>query len=329
MMLGASAVPSVALALGVLKLPESPRWLVMQGRLRDAKKVLALVCDSKEETELRLHDIKRAAGIDENCEEENGVVKVPASTSRGEGVWRELLLKPSPAVRWILIASVGLHFFDHTTGIEVVVLYSPRLFSKAGVSGKDRLLLATVGMGLCKTAFTLVATFLLDKVGRRPLLLTSVGGMIFALSGLGFCLTMAEHSKEKLLYALSLSIVFVYLYVAFFSIGIGPITWVYSSEIFPLRLRAQGTSIGGAVSRIMNGTVSMTFISICQAITIGGTLFVFAGIAVLAWIFFYFFLPETKGRSLEEIETLFARNVSKPGNSEVEIQRSDTNGCSM
>ncbi|POO02564.1 Major facilitator, sugar transporter-like [Trema orientale] len=222
MILGASAVPSVALALGILKMPESPRWLVMQGRLGDAKKVLALVCDSKEETELRLRDIKRAAGIDENCEEENGVVKVPAGTSRGEGVWRELPLKPSPAVRWILIASVGLHFFDHTTGIEAVVLYSPRLFTKAGVNGKDRLLLlATVGMGLCKTAFTLVATFLLDKVGRRPLLLTSVAGMIFALTGLGFCLTMAEHSKEKLLYALSLSIVFVYLYVVFSPLGLG------------------------------------------------------------------------------------------------------------
>ncbi|KAE7999902.1 hypothetical protein FH972_004286 [Carpinus fangiana] len=317
LMLGIAAVPSLGLAFGILKLPESPRWLVMQGRLGDAKKVLLLVSNSKEEAEARFRDIKAAAGIDENCQED--VVKL-SGKARGEGVWKELLVTPSPAVRRILIAAIGIHFFEHATGIEAVVLYSPRIFKKAGIIDQDKLLLATVGVGLTKTAFIFMATFWVDKVGRRRLLLISTGGMIAALTVLGFSLTMAGQSKEKLLWAMSLSIVAIYIYVAFFSIGLGPITWVYSSEIFPLKLRAQGASIGVAVNRVMNATVSMSFISIYKAITIGGSFFMFAGISVLAWVFFYFALPETKGKSLEEMETLFSKNA-RPRNTGIEVQQ--------
>lgn len=318
LMLGIAAVPSLALAFGILKMPESPRWLVMQGHLGDAKKVLLLVSNSKEEAEARFRDIKSAAGIDENCQED--IVKL-SRKARGEGVWKELLLTPSPAVRRILIAAIGIHFFEHATGIEAVVLYSPRIFKKAGITDQDKLLLATVGVGLTKTAFIFMATFWIDKVGRRRLLLISTGGMIAALTVLGFSLTMAGQSKEiKLLWAMSLSIVAIYVYVAFFSIGLGPITWVYSSEIFPLKLRAQGASIGVAVNRVMNATVSMSFISIYKAITIGGSFFMFAGISVLAWVFFYFSLPETKGKSLEEMETLFSKNA-RPRNTGIEVQQ--------
>ncbi|KAK6258376.1 hypothetical protein SCA6_012850 [Theobroma cacao] len=315
MMLGVAAIPSFALAFGVLKMPESPRWLVLQGRLSDARKILSLVSNTEEEAESRFRDIKVAAGIDANCIQD--VVK-PPSNSRGQGVWKELLL-PTPTVRWILIAAIGIHFFEHATGIEAVILYSPRIFKKAGVDGKDKLLLATVGVGLTKTTFILVATFLLDKVGRRRLLLISTGGMVVALTALGFGLTMVERTGEKLLWALSLCIASTYIFVAFFSIGLAPVTWVYSAEIFPLKLRAQGVGIGVAVNRVMNATVSMSFISIYKAITIGGSFFMFAGIAVVAWWFFFFLLPETKGRSLEEIETLFTRKT-KPKKEGLEIQ---------
>lgn len=323
MMLGIAALPSIALAFGILKMPESPRWLVMQGRLRDAKTILLKVSNSKEEAELRFRDIRLAAGMIDVDEGglENDVVVVPSS-GRGEGVWRELFLRPTPAVRWILMAAVGIHFFEHATGIEAVVLYSPRVFKEAGVTSKDKLLLATVGVGLTKTTLILTATLLLDKVGRRRLLLTSVGGMIVALAMLGFSLTMvAHHSSEKLMWGLGLSIASVYVYVAFFSIGLGPITWVYSSEIFPLKLRAQGVSVSVAVNRVMNAAVSMSFISIYKAITIGGAFFMFAGISILAWLFFFFFLPETRGIPLEDMEMLFTKKTRPRNNADVEIQQ--------
>ncbi|XP_020217328.1 probable polyol transporter 3 [Cajanus cajan] len=307
LMLGIAIVPSIALALGILTMPESPRWLVMHGHLGKAKKVLLQVSNTEQEAELRFKDIKLAAGIDENCPEE--MVKFPKK-NHGEEVWKELIVRPSQSVRWMLIAAVGIHFFEHATGIEAVMLYSPRIFKKAGVTTKDKLLLTTIGVGLTKIFFLIIASFLLDKVGRRRLLLISTGGMVCSLTVLGFSLTMVHISQEKLLWALALSIVATYTFVASFNIGLGPVTWVYSTEIFPLKLRAQGASIGVAVNRVMNAAVSMSFISIYKTITIGGAFFMFAGISILAMMFFYFFLPETKGRALEEMEMVFSKSYT-------------------
>ncbi|KAK6946217.1 Major facilitator, sugar transporter-like [Dillenia turbinata] len=302
-MLGIGVVPSIFLAVGVLAMPESPRWLVMQGRLGDAKKVLNKTSDSKEEAEFRLADIKAAAHIPLDCQDD--VIAVPKRVSHGSDVWKELLVHPTPSVRHILIAAIGIHFFQQASGIDAVVLYSPKIFEKAGIKSDNQKLLATIAVGFVKTLFILVATFLLDRIGRRRLLLTSVGGMIASLATLGIALTVIDHSDTKLMWAVGLCICMVLAYVATFSIGMGPITWVYSSEIFPLKLRAQGTSLGVVTNRVISGTVSMSFISLYKAITIGGSFFLYAGIASVAWIFFYFLLPETQGRTLEDMEELF------------------------
>ncbi|GAB4853305.1 Polyol transporter 5 [Ancistrocladus abbreviatus] len=327
-MLGIAAVPSIFVGLVILAMPESPRWLVMQGRLGDAKRVLDRTSDSKEESELRLSDIKEAAGIPQECNDD--FVSVPRSRhSHGEGVWKELLLHPSPAVRRILLAGVGIHFFQQSSVIDAIVLFSPRIFEKAGIKNDDEKLLATVAVGFVKTMFILVATFFLDRVGRRPLLLSSVGGMIFSLAMLGTSLTIIDHSHHKLMWAVVLSILMVLSYVAFFSIGMGPITWVYSSEIFPLRLRAQGCSFGVAASRVTSGVISTTFLLLSDAITTGGAFYLFAGIAIVAWIFFFTFLPETQGRTLEQMDDLFGEfrwresNNKKSNNND---NKEETNG---
>ncbi|KAB2043363.1 hypothetical protein ES319_D01G011300v1 [Gossypium barbadense] len=306
LMLGAGATPSIFLVFAVLAMPESPRWLVMQGKLGEAKVVLEKTLDTKEEALLRLNDIKEAAGIPQDS---TGDVVVVQKQTNSNGVWRELLLHPTPTVKHILICTVGIHFFQQSSGVDAVVLYSPRIFEKAGITSSNEQLLTTVAVGICKTIFILVATFLLDKSGRRALLLISTGGMVVSLATLGFSLTIINHSEAKLTWAIALCITMVLSFVAFFAIGMGPIAGIYTSEIFPLKLRAQGISLGVAVNRVTSGIIAMTFLSLYQAITIGGAFFLFAGIAAVGWLFFNICLPETRGKTLEETERLFGKLV--------------------
>ncbi|KAK8622319.1 hypothetical protein V6N13_117241 [Hibiscus sabdariffa] len=135
--------------------------------------------------------------------------------------------------------------------------------------------------------------------------------MVASLTTLGFSLTVIDHSEAKLTWAIALCIATVLAYVAFFAIGMGPITGVYMSEIFPLRLRVLGVSMGVAVNRVTRGVISMTFISLYEAITIGGAFFLFGGIATVGWVFFYLCLPETRGKTLEETGKLFGKLVGR------------------
>jgi sugar porter (SP) family MFS transporter len=296
-MFAVGALPPVFLAAGVLAMPESPRWLVMRGRHAEAHAVLVRTSDTPAEADLRLAEIKQA------------VSAAPPQAGTGGGVWKEMLARPTKSVRRILVCVLGLQFFQQASGIDAIVLYSPLVFEKAGMASSTDVLGATVAVGVVKTGFILVATFLSDRVGRRPLLLASAGGAAVALVSVALTLCFGASGDASSASPLTTAacVVSVLAFVAAFSVGFGPVVPTYTSEIIPLRLRAQGTSLGTAANRITCGLVTMTFISLADWITMPGCFFLYAGVAAAACGFVHVQLPETSGRSLEDMDVLFSK----------------------
>lgn len=300
-MLGVGILPSFFIGAALFIIPESPRWLVMKNRVEEARTVLLKTIDNEAEVEERLAEILLAAGTGS------------AEKYEEKAVWREML-SPSPSLRRMLITGFGIQCFQQITGIDATVYYSPEIFQGAGIQDKSKLLAATVAVGVSKTAFILVAIFLIDRLGRKPLLYVSTIGMTICLFSIGVTLTFIGQGQV----GIAMAILFVCSNVAFFSVGIGPVCWVLTSEIFPLRLRAQAAALGAVGNRVCSGLVAMSFLSVTRAISVGGTFFVFSGISAISVLFVYALVPETKGKSLEQIELLFKDEHEWQG-SEVEL----------
>ncbi|KAB2609751.1 polyol transporter 4 [Pyrus ussuriensis x Pyrus communis] len=295
-MLAVGITPSIFIGFALFIIPESPRWLVLQNRVDEARSVLMKTNENESEVEDRLNEILAAA---DNSSAEKYEEKSVTSE----------LMSPSPSLRWMLITGFGIQCFQQITGIDATVYYSPEIFQEAGVKDKQNVLAATVAVGVTKTVFIMVAILLVDKLGRKPLLYISTIGMTICLFSLAFTLSVLGKGQ----FGVVMAILLVCGNVAFFSVGIGPVCWVLTSEIFPLRLRAQAAALGAVGNRVCSGLVAMSFLSVSNAISFGGTFFIFSAFSSLSVAFVYTFVPETKGKSLEQIELLFQTEQDRKG----------------
>jgi sugar porter (SP) family MFS transporter len=275
-MLGLGAVPGLILFLGMLTLPESPRWLAGQSRLDEARAALQRMRDSgdvdAELADLRT-DLRREGRL------------VP---------WSALL---APAARRPLLVGVALAVFQQVTGINTVIYYAPSIFQSAGLSSASVSILATAGVGLVNVIMTVVAMRLLDSAGRRALLLWGLGGMIVMLLVLAGGFYLGTGGWVALVTVPSVA-----AYVGFFAIGLGPVFWLLISEIFPLSVRGRGMSVATVANWGSNFAVTLVFPPLVAALGSATAFLAFAVLSAGALLFTWRMVPETRGRSLEEIE---------------------------
>jgi MFS transporter, SP family, galactose:H+ symporter len=287
-MFGLALVPAVLFGLGMLFLPESPRWHARLGHFDRASAMLVRIRGTSDVT-AELQEIKRSlAHADER------------------GRLSDMF---APSLRPALVVGIGLAVFQQVTGINTVIYYAPLIIQSAGISSASGAILATAGIGVVNVLMTIVAMWLIDRVGRRPLLLVGIAGMVVTLGLLGFAFQMSTQSGAIVWVA----VISMMVYVASFAISLGPIFWLLISEIYPLKIRSSSEGLAAAFNWGSNLLVSLTFLTLVQIIGPTRTFWLYGLFAVGAWIFSYFRVPETKGRTLEEIEEFWrTRHASTP-----------------
>ncbi len=273
-MFATAAIPSVLLFLGMLISPETPRWLIQKGRWDDAKNVLEHIQGA-------------------NVEKELADIRASIREDRQQAGLGELL---KPGLRTALIVGVGLAIFQQFVGVNTVIYYAPTIFQSAGFASASAAILATSVVGVVNVIATIIAIFLVDRLGRRTLLLSGSIIMVVALIALGAI--FALHSTH--IGGLTLTALIVYIFA--FALSFGPVFWLMSAEMFPNRVRATGSSISSFANWAANLLVSLTFLSLINGLGDAITFWLYAFMGILAFFFCLRLVPETKGRSLEQIE---------------------------
>lgn len=275
-MLGLAAVPATLLLPLLLRMPDTARWYLLKGRVDDARRAL-----------LR---IEPEAAVDAELAEIAAAVKEDQSTPGG-GI-AEMLRRPYLRATLFVVA---LGFLIQITGINAIIYYSPRLFKAMGFDGDFALLALPALVQVAGLAAVGTSLFLVDRVGRRPILLSGIAMMIAADAVL--IAVFAEESRAPLL----LGFGGVLLFIVGFSFGFGSLVWVFAGESFPSHLRSVGSSVMLTSNLIANAIIAGFFLTLLQLLGGAGVFAVFGAFAVIAFGVVYRFAPETKGRQLEDI----------------------------
>lgn len=270
-MFGLGMIPGVLFILLLFIVPESPRWLEKQDRSEQALHILERM-NGREQAKVEIDEIRKSL--------------------RGESVSISQLFRPG--LRIALVIGIVLAILQQVTGINAIMYYAPDIFSRAG-SGVNASFVETVIVGAVNLVFTLVSMWLIDQVGRKVLLLIGSAVMTISLIVVGFSFHSGNTSSPIIL-------IFILLFVAAFAVSFGPIVWLIMAEIFPTRIRGRATAIASVFLWAADYAVSQTFPVLLNGIGPAITFWTFGILSLVAFFFTLKFVPETKGKSLEEIE---------------------------
>jgi sugar porter (SP) family MFS transporter len=287
LMLGVSAVPAVLLILAMVPMTDTARWLVKAGRRDDAARAVQRVTPDAD-ADAKIAEIEASLAQDTD-----------------QASWREVF---SHSMRKPLIIGVGLAVFQQITGINAIIYFADQIFGFAGFSTpQDQAAATTWAIGAVNVLATFVAVAYVDRFGRKPLLLTGLVGMGTSLTVVGFCFVKLDDSTgqgESM--AGIFTLVALVVFIASFAFSLGPVVWTIINEIFPNRVRGRAVAVATAANWGSAWLVSQFFLTLIDDIGKPATFWLFAFFSACAFVFIKRLVPETKGRTLEEIEAMWA-----------------------
>jgi SP family arabinose:H+ symporter-like MFS transporter len=283
-MLGVEAIPAIIYFLALFLVPESPRWLVMRGKAEEALQILARV-SGKVQAEKDLGAVQKS--LDDEAHLEKGALK-------------DLFL---PAMRLVLTIGIVIAILQQITGINSVFFYAPMIFEQSGI-GTDASFMQAVLVGIVNVVATVVAIALIDKLGRRPLLISGLIIIASSMLLLAYSFSSATYGPGGELIDMNATMVLIGIlsFVAGFGISLGPVMWVLFSELFPNRLRGIAISFCGLINSSISFLVQLVFPWELENFGPATTFLIYGSFAIVGLIFVMRVLPETKGKSLEELQ---------------------------
>ena len=282
-MLFAGVLPGLILFIGMCFMSDTPRWLVSKNREDEAKKVFNRI-EPDIDTNKEIEDIKNTL----------------ESGNDNKFRFKKWMIMP-------FVVGVGIMFAQICTGINTIIYYAPTIFKTAGFDSNLTAIYATTGIGVVNFVMTIVAVFFTDRLGRKPLLYFGLTGVMLSLFALGTSFAFAGALGSSLKWVAVGSLV---TYIICFAMSLGPIGWILVSEVFPLKIRGIATSICTVSNFAFNFFVVGSFPVLLHRIGGAWTFWLFGIVSILCIIFVYFFVPETKGISLEQIESNWRRGVN-------------------